>query len=173
MAIPLDAFSPGQINDYQNFVDTGVLPAGFDGAGGLLLHSGQRAHGTGTRRVNNPDGSYSFVPDPGQISYIPEAYGYAPEIYSQAGFAPAAPGFKMMSYTSPPPSTMMPAQPSAPAPVYYPNWSPPTPEYLTAPGFANYAPTRSYNYTPTGGDWSGEFGSGGGGGGGPMTCPVS
>ena len=45
-------------------------------------------------------------------------------------------------------------------------WAPPTPEYLTAPGFATYAPTRAYAYSPTGGDWSGTYPSYGGGGGG-------
>ena len=43
-------------------------------------------------------------------------------------------------------------------------WAPPTPEYLTAPGYETYAPTAAYGYSPTGGDWSGGFGSGGGGG---------
>ena len=44
-------------------------------------------------------------------------------------------------------------------------WAPPTPEYLTAPGYQTYAPTAAYAYSPTGGGWSGGFGSGGGGGG--------
>ena len=48
-------------------------------------------------------------------------------------------------------------------------WAPPTPEYLTAPGFATYAPTRAYAYSPTGGDWSGTYPSYGGGGGGGLT----
>jgi hypothetical protein len=45
-------------------------------------------------------------------------------------------------------------------------WAPPTPEYLTAPGYETYAPTKAYAYSPTGGDWSSAYPGYGGGGGG-------
>ena len=51
-------------------------------------------------------------------------------------------------------------------PQVAPTWAPTRPEYLTAPGYETYAPTRAYGYSPAGGDWSGGYGSGGGGGGG-------
>ena len=53
------------------------------------------------------------------------------------------------------------------------SWAPTRPEYLAAPGYETYAPTKAYGYSPVGGDWSGGFGPGGfgsgGGGGGGLT----
>ena len=60
---------------------------------------------------------------------------------------------------------VVPSIPGAPPPRFSPNlgsWAPTRPEYLAAPGYETYAPTKAYGYSPTGGDWSG--GSGGGGG---------
>ena len=56
----------------------------------------------------------------------------------------------------------------APGQTFAPNmgaWAPTRPEFLDAPGYETYAPTKAYGYSPTGGDWSGGYGGSGGGGG--------
>jgi len=99
-------------------------------------------YGTGVVRVPSGDGSYTLVP---------QSMHGDPSLYENS-----------ISKTV-----------AAPGQTFAPNlgtWAPPTPEYLTAPGYETYAPTAAYGYSPTGGDWSGAYpGYGGGGGGGGLT----
>ena len=73
---------------------------------------------------------------------------------------------------------VVPSIPGAPLPRFAPNmgsWAPTRPEFLDAPGFETYAPTKAYGYSPAGGNWSGGGGGGlpsGAFGGGTDTRPL-